>query len=217
MIRRPFLFAFRSAVDPDLGAAGSRSSAWRFQSARLQVKQAHLQRLLRWNRGTPACISLHACGIRSRSGITGESALNDSIQPVGGGGIHPVHAFLLAASVPLFLGGLFSDLAYSSSYEIQWTNFASWLIAGALVFAGLALAWAFIDLLRADRAWRGRPLVYFFLLLAAWILGFVNALVHAKDAWAKMPEALTLSLIVSLLILGAAWLGFATLRRGDAR
>jgi len=78
--------------------------------------------------------------------------LNDSIQPVGGGGIHPVHAFLLAASVPLFLGGLFSDLAYSSSYEIQWTNFASWLIAGALVFAGLALAWAFIDLLRADRA-----------------------------------------------------------------
>jgi uncharacterized membrane protein len=117
----------------------------------------------------------------------------------------------------LFLGGLFSDLAYSSSYEIQWTNFASWLIAGALVFAGLALAWALIDLLRADRAWRGRPLVYFFLLLAAWILGFVNALVHAKDAWAKMPEALTLSLIVSLLILGAAWLGFATLRRGDAR
>jgi uncharacterized membrane protein len=143
--------------------------------------------------------------------------LNDSIQPVGGGGIHPVHAFLLAASVPLFLGGLFSDLAYSSSYEIQWTNFASWLIAGALVFAGLALVWAFIDLLRADRAWRGRPLVYFFLLLAAWILGFVNALVHAKDAWAKMPEALILSLIVSLLILGAAWLGFATLRRGDAR
>ena len=63
-------------------------------------------------------------------------------------GIHPLHAFLLISSVPLFLGGLLSDWAYSSSYEIQWTNFASWLIAGALVFAGFALLWAFIELLR---------------------------------------------------------------------
>ena len=100
-------------------------------------------------------------------------------------GIHPLHAFLLVLSVPLFLGGLLSDWAYSASYEIQWTNFASWLIAGGLVFAGFALLWAFIDLLRGDRRWRGRPLIYFLVLLAAWVLGFVNALVHAKDAWAK--------------------------------
>ena len=82
--------------------------------------------------------------------------------------IHPVHAFLLAACVPLFLGGLLSDLAYSSTYEVQWTNFASWLIAGALVFAGLALLWAFIELLRGDRQWRGMPLIYFLLLLGTW-------------------------------------------------
>jgi uncharacterized membrane protein len=132
-------------------------------------------------------------------------------------GIHPLHAFLLAASVPLFLGALLSDWAYSSSYEIQWTNFASWLLVGALVFAGFALLWALIELLRGDRSWRGRPLFYFLVLLATWILGFVDALVHAKDAWAKMPEALLLSIIVTALAVAAAWLGFSTLRAGDSR
>jgi uncharacterized membrane protein len=141
----------------------------------------------------------------------------DEIDRVRRIGIHPLHAFLLAASVPLFLGALLSDWAYSSSYEIQWTNFASWLLVGALVFAGFALLWGLIELLRGDRSWRGRPLIAFLVLLAAWILGFVDALVHAKDAWAKMPEALLLSIIVTALAIAAAWLGFSTLRAGDAR
>lgn len=132
-------------------------------------------------------------------------------------GIHPLHAFLLAACVPLFIGGLLSDVAYSRTYEVQWTNFASWLIAGALVFAGLALLWAFIELLRGDRSWRGTPLVYFLVLLGTWVLGFIDALVHAKDVWAKMPEALILSLIVTALAIAAAWTGLSTLRTGDVR
>ena len=129
--------------------------------------------------------------------------------------LHPLHAFLLAASVPLFLGGLLSDLAYSCTYEVQWTNFASWLIPGALVFAGFALLWALIDLLRGDRSWRGAPLIYFLVLLATFVLGFINALVHAKDVWAKMPAALILSVIVTLLALAATWMGFSTRHRGD--
>jgi uncharacterized membrane protein len=132
-------------------------------------------------------------------------------------GIHPLHAFLLVASVPLFLGGLLSDWAYSASYEIQWTNFASWLLVGALVFAGFALLWALIDLLRADRSWTGRPLIYFLVLLATWVLGFINALVHAKDAWAKMPEALILSVIVAILVVVACWLGFSSWRSGEVK
>jgi uncharacterized membrane protein len=100
---------------------------------------------------------------------------------------------------------------------VQWTNFASWLLVGAMVLAGFALLWALIDLLRADRSWRGRPLIYFIVLLAAFIFGFINALVHAKDAWAKMPEALILSVIVALLVLVACWLGLSTWRSGDVR
>jgi uncharacterized membrane protein len=133
------------------------------------------------------------------------------------GAIHPLHAFLLAGCVPLFLGALVADWAYSSTYEIQWTNFASWLLVGAMVLAGFALLWALIDLLRADRSWRGRPLVYFLILLAAFVVGFIDALVHAKDAWAKMPEALILSIVVAVLAVIACWLGLSTWRSGEVK
>src|SRR5690606_37920327 len=83
--------------------------------------------------------------------------------------IHPLHAFLLAATVPLFLGALLSDAAYTRTQEIQWTNFASWLIAGGLVFAGAALLWAAVDYFRADRGLRRH--LYPLVLLAAWVLG----------------------------------------------
>jgi len=121
--------------------------------------------------------------------------------------IHPLHAFLLAATVPLFLGALLSDAAYARTQEIQWTNFASWLIAGGLVFAGAALLWAAVDYFRADRGLRRH--LYPLVLLAAWVLGLVNAFTHAKDAWATMPEGLVLSVIVTVLACIATWLGFS--------
>lgn len=130
--------------------------------------------------------------------------------------VHPVHAFLLAGAVPLFLGAMLSDIAYSKTYEIQWNNFASWLIAGGLVPLGFALLWAVIDLVRAERR-GGRPLVYLLVLLVTWILGFINALIHAKDAWASMPVGLNLSIIVVVLAFAATWLGFSGLRKGGAR
>ena len=133
-----------------------------------------------------------------------------------GAAIHPVHAVLLAGALPLFLGALLSDWAYSSSYEVQWTNFASWLIAGGLVLAGFALVWALVDLLRADVG-GGRRSLYFLLLLGTFLLGFINALVHAKDVWAKMPAALILSVIVAILAAAATWIGFSSLRAGGAR
>ena len=119
-----------------------------------------------------------------------------------------LHTVLLAGSVPLFLGALLSDIAYHNTYQIQWNNFASWLLAGAELFSGLALLFALVNLLRAKRK-AGRPLTYFLVLLAAWVLGLVNAFEHAKDAWASMPTGLVLSIVVSVLILAAAWLGLA--------
>ena len=128
----------------------------------------------------------------------------------------PLHALLLAGSVPLFLGALLSDVAYGQTYQIQWANFASWLIAGALVFSGFALLFALVNLLRARRK-SGRPATYFLLLLAAWVLGLINAFQHAKDAYAMMPAGLVLSVIVTLLALVAAWIGLSDLRSGDAK
>jgi uncharacterized membrane protein len=127
--------------------------------------------------------------------------------------LHPLHAVLLAATIPLFLGAVLSDLAYSSTYQVQWSNFASWLIAGGLVFGGFALVWALVDLLGARRR-GGRSLIYVLLLLATWVVGFINALVHARDAWATMPTGLTLSVIVAVLACVATWVGFSSLRMG---
>nr|WP_290445146.1 MULTISPECIES: DUF2231 domain-containing protein [unclassified Pseudomonas] len=125
----------------------------------------------------------------------------------------PLHATLLAGSVPLFLGALLSDLAYYQSYQIQWSNFAAWLIAGALLFSGLALLFALVNLIRAPRK-AGRPTWYFLVLLATWLLGLVNAFEHAKDAWAVMPAALVLSVIVSVLALIATAIGMSNLHHG---
>ena len=128
--------------------------------------------------------------------------------------IHPLYGFLISAAVPLFLGGLLSDLAYGATAEIQWSNFAAWLIAGAMVFTGFALLWAFIALLRS-RPKRGRPLLAFLLLLAAFVLGLINSFVHARDAWGIMPAAPILSGIVTAIIILAAVVGLSTPRAGD--
>jgi uncharacterized membrane protein len=123
--------------------------------------------------------------------------------------LHPLHAVLLAGTVPLFLAVLLSDLTYSTTFEIQWKNFASWLLVGGLVFSGFTLLWAVIDTSRAA-ARTTRRLVYVSLLLVLWVMGFIDALVHAGDAWASMPAALIISTIVGALAMSATWLGFAS-------
>jgi uncharacterized membrane protein len=126
--------------------------------------------------------------------------------------IHPLHAILLTFPFPLFLGALISDLAYWSTYHVQWSNFAAWLIAGALLAGGFVMLCALIDWARGGQERTGRHVAYFIMLLAMWVLGFINALVHAKDAWATMPGGLWLSVIVTLLALAASWIGYSGLR-----
>ena len=128
----------------------------------------------------------------------------------------PLHAIFLAGTVPLFLGALLSDVAYFQTYQIQWSNFASWLIAGGLVFCGLAVLFALVNLIRADRK-AGRPLAYLILLVVTWALGLVNAFEHAKDAFASMPSGLILSALTTLLICVTAWLGLTRVRQGGGQ
>jgi uncharacterized membrane protein len=123
--------------------------------------------------------------------------------------LHPLHAIFLAFPLPLFLGALLSDMAYAANFHVQWINFAQWLNAGGLLVGAFALVWALVGMLRSERAVKRRHAVYFFALLAMWILGFINALVHAKDAWASMPAGLYLSIIATLLALLATWVGYS--------
>lgn len=123
--------------------------------------------------------------------------------------IHPLHTIFLVSTIPLFLGAALSDLAYTRTFEIQWLNFADWLNAGGLVFAAVALLCSIIGLARPQRRRHGGG-AYFLALLATWILGFFNALIHARDAWAVMPTGLVLSIIVAILACASTWLGMRT-------
>lgn len=127
--------------------------------------------------------------------------------------LHPLHAVLLASTLPLLLGAVLSDIAYAKTYHVQWTNFASWLVLGGVVFAGIVLVFALVGLLRSHRR-DARSIAYVGLVLAVFVLGFFNSLVHAKDAWAAMPGGLVLSVITLLLAIAATWLGFARHRAG---
>lgn len=129
--------------------------------------------------------------------------------------LHPIHAVILAGTIPWFLGAALADWAYASTYHVQWTNFASWLLIGGMVFAGVVLVLALIRLIRGPRD--GHQVLYFLVLFAVVVLGFVNSLVHAKDAWATMPGGLVLSVIATVLACIATWIGFSSRRLGETR
>lgn len=125
---------------------------------------------------------------------------------------HPLHAIFIAAGAPLYLGASLSDWRYGLTFDIQWHNFAAWLVSGGLLFTGLALLWSTIRWFRSRRG--GFTLL---LLAAIFGIGFLNVLMHAKDGWAMMPEGLILSIASFILALAAAWLSFAAPRHGAAR
>lgn len=127
-----------------------------------------------------------------------------------------MHAILASSSVPLFLGALLSDWAYFGNQEIQWVNFAAWLIAGGLLLAGPALLWGAVDVLRSSANRHRQGLIYLTLLLATFVLGFINALVHGKDGWAAMPTGLILSAVVVVLVAAASVFGLARFSRRTA-
>ena len=121
--------------------------------------------------------------------------------------------FFTSAAMPLFLGAALTDLAYSASYQIQWSNFSSWLIIAGMVFGTLAL----LTTVTPDRqnpvntSKRWLPVAVLVLL---WVLGFINAFVHARDAWAMMPTGLILSIICAILSTIAVCLAFCGRREG---
>lgn len=124
--------------------------------------------------------------------------------------LHPLHAILLAFPLAFFPAALLFDITYLNSEQVQWTNFAAWMITGALVFGGAVLLWALITFLRASGARRHRALVYLALLAVTWLAGLVNAFQHSRDAWSSVGTmGLLLSILCTVLVLAAACVGFS--------
>ena len=131
--------------------------------------------------------------------------------------IHPLHAIFLAFPFPMYLVAWLSDVAYTKTYQIQWLNFSQWVMVAALLLGGFALLWSLIDLIRSRPADKGRHATYFVLLLVTFVLGFINELVHAKDAFATMPAGMYLSFILTILALVASWIGYSGFRTVEVK
>ena len=144
--------------------------------------------------------------------LAGRMYLPDEGKANGAGGVFCVGFGGVKEWTPVGLCTLLADYAYWSSYQIEWSNFASWLLIGGMAFLTLALLFALIDLFRNKRG-----LIYALVLATTWILGFLNSLQHARDAWAIMPAALVLSVIVAVLACVATWIGFSSQRAGGAK
>ena len=127
-----------------------------------------------------------------------------------------MHATFFLTTMPLFGGALLSDWAYASSQQAQWANFAAWLNAGGLLIAGPSLLWGAVALLRSSSTRHRRSGVYLALMLATFVAGFINALVHARDGWAAMPTGLILSAVVVVLAGMASAFGLAATWRRAA-
>jgi uncharacterized membrane protein len=120
---------------------------------------------------------------------------------------NPIHAILLAFPVALYPAALLSDITYLNTAVIQWTNFSSWLIAGADVFAGLVLAWALVSQFLGRTRQRGWA--YVIVVALMFIAGVLNAFQHARDGWHSVGTfGLVLSILCTILAFVAALLAY---------
>ncbi|PNU02278.1 DUF2231 domain-containing protein [Novosphingobium guangzhouense] len=127
--------------------------------------------------------------------------------------LHPLHGILLAFPVALFPGALAADATYLNSSEMQWSNFAAWLIAGALVFTGLSLAWALVRAVMRYTGSRGLAII----LGALFVVGLINAFQHSHDGWSSVgTTGLALSVISTVLALAAGWIGYSVPKEAHA-
>jgi uncharacterized membrane protein len=108
-----------------------------------------------------------------------------------------------------FTGALVTDIVYSQTMQMMWTNFSAWLLFGGVVMATLALLAGLVDAMRSRLA-LGSIAGWLYVLSTLAVLGLaiLNSFVHSRDAWTSvMPHGLILSGITLLLMLVASVLG----------
>ena len=127
---------------------------------------------------------------------------------------HPILSLLLPIPIVCFVGALLTDLSYvNSGGNLLWVNFSSWLITAGLLFGGIAIVVLIVDGVRGSVSW-----LPFLLVGVAWVLEFLNALIHARDGWtAVVPTGMILSIVGVLLILAGGWLSRSAHTVGDVR
>ncbi len=124
---------------------------------------------------------------------------------------------LVSFPVACFCCAFATDIAYASTADMLWADFSDWLLAVGMIM-GVVAAVAGIGSLFARRRSPVRrpvlPLALGGIVILA--LGFLNNLVHSRDAWTSvMPEGIVLSGATVLVILLTAWRSNAPIYRYD--
>lgn len=131
---------------------------------------------------------------------------------------HPVHGLLSAYPLAFFTAAFVADVAYANSAQMQWANFAVWLIVGGLLMGVLAAIAGIADALLYRRARHRRPWPHSIGVALMMILALFNVFIHSRDAWTSvMPTGLILSGIVSVLAVVTSWMGYSLEARQEAR
>ena len=128
---------------------------------------------------------------------------------------HPLLIFLASFPIACFSGALMTDIVYASTADIVWADFSTWLLAGGMAFGVLAGIVGLADLVSNRRLRRPRsvPVAIIGSLLVLGV-GFLNNLVHSRDAWTSVvPEGLALSAITVVLIILTVWFSSGTVYR----
>jgi len=125
----------------------------------------------------------------------------------------PLHVLLSPYATTCFVGALLTDITYSRTANMQWTNFSAWLLLAGLVFCGLSLLFAIIGYFTGrDAAGGGNRtlgLAHGVISIAVFVIQVFNSFIHARDAWTSVvPTGLTLSVIAVILLAINGYLGW---------
>ena len=71
----------------------------------------------------------------------------------------PLHAVLVPFPIACFTGAMITDIVYSRTGVMQWSNFSAWLLAFGLLMGGIAALFGLLDFLLGGRA---RPRIGWF-------------------------------------------------------
>lgn len=130
-----------------------------------------------------------------------------------------LHPFFVSIGGALLIAAFPSDVMYSQTSLMQWSNASEWLIATGLVFALIAAILLLVEVLIGT----ARPISWLDLILLAIaaVLSIFNAFVHSRDAWTSVvPEGIWLSGISALLLVIVGLRGWSVKamrpQRGDA-
>lgn len=123
----------------------------------------------------------------------------------------PILLLLLSVPVAGFGGALATDITYASTANMMWANFSAWLLAAAMLMAVLAaIVWGIGTGFARSRRTAEVSWPVAGGALSVLVLGFLDNLVHSRDAWTSVvPTGLSLSVLTVLAMLITVWLASA--------